>query len=145
MSSSFKKKAVDLKKELIRDIRELEAELHEKKSLLDNLERIEVKKRGVYGRGRPRGRTAGTKSARVAGPVQGGRRKPVRRKSKHRDTIINAARKMKGRFTLAELKEKIFEKDPKFGGNYPSGTILAALKSTPEIKRLKRGVYRYKG
>ena len=145
MSAKFRKKATDLKKELAREIRTLEHELAEKKQLLSTLSQFESRKRPSIARPRSIARPAPRRRVKVSRPSAGRKTTRVRRPSKNRDTILTAAKRLKGRFTLAELKDKIFQNDPKFGGKYPSGTILALLRNTPEIKKLKRGVYRFKG
>jgi len=68
-----------------------------------------------------------------------------RRHSRNRDAVLDAAARLGDRFSLAELKDAMEKKDPKFGGQYASATILAVLKTTPEIKKVKRGTYAYKG
>jgi len=137
MSSKLHKKVSDLAKELERDIATLESELAEKKALHAKLSDISGKaprrRAGKRGPGRPK------KAAGMVKRATGGQ--TGRRKSKNRDIILAAASKLKGKFSLAELKSKIHEKHPKFGGKFASGTILATLRTTPEIKKLARGTY----
>jgi len=143
MISKTRKKAADLAKEIDREIRMLENELAQKRELLSTLSQLDLLK-AVTGRRPARRRRAAIKRARPAtrrrAPRLGGRRK-----SKNRDAILAAASRLKGRFTLAQLSEKIRERDPGFGGRYPSGTILSVLKSTPEIRKIKRGTYVFRG
>jgi len=139
MFKQTKQKVKDLAKELKREIQIMESELNHKKQLLASLDMFDSKPG-------PRGgfRTAGKQLA-GTGVRRGRRAMPKRRRSKNRDAILAAASKLQGKFSLAELIAEIHKKDPKFGGKYPSGTILAAFRTTPEIKKLKRGTYSFKG
>lgn len=140
MFKQTKKKAKDLAKELEREIKATEVELNHKKQLLASLDQFEAK---PVMRGR---RPYATKTPVVGRGGRPGRKAmPVRRKSKNRDAILGAAAKLRGNFSLADLIKEIHKKDPEFGGKYPSGTILAAFRNTPEIRKLKRGTYIYKG
>jgi hypothetical protein len=143
MISKTRKKAADLAKEIEREVRMLENELAQKRELLSTLSQLDLLKAATGPRPIRRRRGA-AKRARPAtrrrAPRIGGRRR-----SKNRDAVITAASKLKGRFTLAQLREKIQEKEPRFGGRYPSGTILSVLKSTPEVKKVKRGTYVFRG
>jgi hypothetical protein len=143
MPTKLRKKAADLAKELKIEIKRLEHEVTVKKGLLETLGNIEGKLGGTRKIGR---RTHwATKKAKGKGNGRRTRSKiPTRRKSKNRDIVLEAASKLKGKFSLAQLKDKILDKSPKFGGTYASGTILAVLRTTPEIKKLKRGTYTYK-
>ena len=134
MPTDFKKKVTSLRKDLEREIASLESELANKKDLLATLSQVET--------GRGKRRTVTRKYATATKRVG---KKTGRRKSKNRDMIIEAASKMRGQFSMAQLVEKIKSKHPKFGGKYPAGTIITTLKSTPEVKKVKRGYYTYKG
>jgi hypothetical protein len=144
MISKTRKKAADLAKEIEREVRMLENELAQKRELLSTLSQLDLLKAATGPRPTRRRRRAAIKRARPAtrrrAPRIGGRRR-----SKNRDAVIAAASRLKGRFTLAQLREKIQEKEPRFGGRYPSGTILSVLKSTPEVKKVKRGTYVFRG
>ena len=70
---------------------------------------------------------------------------PARRKSKNRDLILDAAKSFSGKFKLHELQAKVMHISPSFGGNHPSGTLIAVLKTTPEIRKIKRGEYKFVG
>jgi len=129
MNKDFKKKVKDLRKDLEREISSLENELGNKKDLLATLSKVET--------GKSTRKTSTQRKARA------GKKGP--RRSKNRDMILDAASRLQGKFSLAELREKIQEKYPGFGGKYPSGTIITTIKSTPEIKKVKRGYYRYQG
>jgi len=133
MPTDFKKKVTSLRKDLEREIASLESELANKKDLLATLSQVET--------GRMKRRT----TRKYATAAKRGGKKTGRRKSKNRDMIIEAASKMRGQFSMAQLVEKIKSKHPKFGGKYPAGTIITTLKSTPEVKKVKRGYYTYKG
>ena len=149
MFGKTQKKAQDLVKELKLEIQALEEELAYKKQVLVTIQGLDRKgpgarktSGGLFGRrgpGRPTARRVPSATrARTAAPR-------TQRKSKNRDAILGAAGRMKkGKFTLGELKAEIHRKDPKFGGKHPSGTILAALKNTPDIEKVGRGVYKYK-
>ncbi|MCX6647615.1 MAG: hypothetical protein NTY09_14830 [bacterium] len=139
MFKQTKQKAKDLAKELKREIQIIESELNHKKQLLASLDMFEAKP-GLRGR-----YAIASKQPAGIGVGRGRRAMPKRRRSKNRDAILAAASKLEGKFSLAELIAEIHKKDPKFGGKYPSGTILAAFRTTPEIKKLKRGTYSYKG
>jgi hypothetical protein len=134
MPTDFKKKVTNLRRDLEREIASLENELRSKKDLLATLSRVEG------GRGRRRGPIRKHATA-----AKRGRKGTGRRSSKNRDMIVEAASKMRGQFTLAQLREKIQEKHPKFGGKYPSSTIITTLKTTPEVRKVKRGYYKFKG
>lgn len=139
MLKNTQKKAKDLAKELIREIKISERELQHKKQLLASLDQFQTKpgltRLGPFATKRP---------TMMVGAKRGRRAMPVRRKSKNRDIILNAAKKLKANFSLADLVREIRKKNTKFGGKYPSGTILAVLRTTPEIKKLRRGVYSLK-
>ena len=140
MTTKTQKKAAALISELKKEIHTLEAELSHKKQLLSSLSMFDRK---PYGTGRRGGRPKGV-VGRPAGRKPG-RKAPTQRKSKNRDAILGAAERLNmKKFSLAELKDEILRKDPKWGGKYASGTILAALKTTPQIKKVKRGQYSYK-
>ncbi len=146
MFKQTKKKAADLAKELKREIKMLEAELGHKKQLLATLG--ELDRKTPFGFRRGPGRPAGTRpkaSVAMRGRPAGRTKRPVRRKSKNRDIVLDAAKKLKGRFSLADLRNEILKKEPKFGGKYASGTILAVLKNTPEVKKIGRGTYKLTG
>jgi len=145
MARDIKSRVSSLRRELKREINELERELTEKKDILTALGKMGgrkvVRKRKVrrarrVTAKRPAKRRAVRKIRRAA---------PKRRKSKNRDAILAAAGTFRGRFKLNELTDKILKKNPRFGGKHPAGAILAVLKTTPEIKKVKRGLYRYKG
>lgn len=136
MFKNTKKKAKDLAKELIREIKISERELQHKKQLLASLDQFQTEP-GL----RHRGPFATKRPTMMVGAKRGRKPKPVRRKSKNRDIILNAANKLKGKFSLADLVKEIRKKNTKFGGKYPSGTILAVLRTTPEIKKQARGIY----
>lgn len=133
MPTDFKKKVINLRKDLEREIASLENELANKKDLLATLSRVET------------GRAKRTTTRKYATATKKSGKKTGRRKSKNRDMIIEAASKMRGQFSMAQLVEKIKSKHPKFGGKYPAGTIITTLKSTPEVKKVKRGYYKYNG
>lgn len=139
MFKKTKKKAKDLSKELIREIKIAELELHHKKQLLLSLDQFQSKpglrRSGSFATKRPTMRV---------GAKRGRKAMPIRRKSKNRDIILNAAKKLKGKFSLADLVKEIRKKNTKFGGKYPSGTILAVLRTTPEIRKQARGIYSLK-
>jgi len=141
MFKQTQKKAADLAKDLRREIQMLEAELNDKKHLLETLSQME-RKTPFLGRKKPGPKPRGTVTM-GRSPVA---RKVVhtQRKSKNRDIVTDAAGKLGSKFSLAELKNEILKKYPKFGGDYASGTILAVLKNTPQIKKVKRGTYTYK-
>jgi hypothetical protein len=143
MYGSTERKAAELAKELMREIDMLEAELSHKKDLLVTLSKIG----GVSKIGRPRRKPGPKPKSSVAMKGKPGRKPKAtgRRRSKNRDAVLEAAGKLGSKFTLAELKDMLQRKDPKFGGKYASATILAVLKTTPEIKKVKRGLYTYKG
>ena len=142
MPSEFERKAKELAHHLQEEIGRLEHELAGKKDMLDKL-------LSMYG-GRPelrRGRRPGRKPAIAAiekAPARRGRA-TGRRKSKNRDLVLEAAQDLPSKFKLHELQEKILSIDPKFGRKHPLGTILSVLKTTPEIKRVRRGLYKYSG
>jgi len=142
MADTTKKRALALAKELRREIAQMEEELDQKKSLLSTLSLFGVT------------RGPGTRGPRRAGPAAprkksaNGRRRravPAGRKSHNRDIVLAAASRIKGRFSLAQLRETIHESYPRFGGKYASGTIINIIKKTPEISKVKRGLYLYKG
>jgi len=140
MFTKTQKKAADLVKELKKEIMVLEAELSHKKQLLGALAQLDRKAPKAM-------RSMGTRTGGIKRPTarKYGAKAPVQRKSKNRDIIIGAANRIKkNKFTLGELKDEIRKKNPKFGGDYPSGTILAVLKNTPQIRKVKRGTYSYK-
>lgn len=140
MLKKTQQKANDLAKELKREIQAMEAELDHKKQLLSSLAMFDIKP-GFKARRKP-----GPKKAAAVKVARRGRRAmPTRRKSKNRDAILAAASKLGDKFSLAELISEIHKKNPKFGGKFPSGTVLATLRNTPEVKKIKRGTYAYKG
>jgi len=140
MTTRTQKKAAALVNELKKEIQTLDAELSYKKQLLSSLSMFDRKGPGP-------GRRGGRPKGKIGRPVgrKPGRKVPVQRKSKNRDAILGAAERLNmKKFSLAELKTEILRKDPKWGGKYASGTILAALKTTPQIKKVKRGQYSLK-
>ena len=145
MPSSFERKAKELVHDLSVEITRMERELENKKDILKKLQLIGVepvrrgRKPGKYGR---RSITA----AIAAKPGRKARRVvPGRRKSKNRDLILKAASSFNGSFKLHNLQAKVLSLDPKFGGTHPSGAIIAVIRTTPEIKKVKRGEYRFAG
>lgn len=144
MARDIKSRVNSVARQLENEIRTLEYELAEKKEILSALKKL--KGTGPARRlGRP---IAGRKRAgRRPGPKPGpkpGRSMPGRRRSKNRDAILKAAKRFKGTFSLGELLKKVTAKNPDFGGKHPASTTLAVLKTTPEIRKIKRGIYRYK-
>ena len=138
--SNFEKKAKALIGELLAEIRHLEAELEGKKDILSKLQKLG----GVSSMRRTRGpgRRGITPAVRTVGRPRKGAH--GRRKSKNRDLVLEAARSFSGKFKLHELQEKVLRSNSSFGGNSPSGTLIAVLKTTPEIKKIKRGEYKFK-
>jgi hypothetical protein len=138
--SNFEKKAKALIGDLLAEIRHLEAELEGKKDILSKLQKLG----GVSAVRRTRrgGRRGITPAVRIGGRTR--RAIHGRRKSKNRDLVLEAARSFSGKFKLHELQEKVLRANSSFGGNHPSGTLIAVLKTTPEIKRIKRGEYKFK-
>ena len=139
MPTNFERKAKALARDLETEIKSLEKELAGKKEVLSRL--IEM---GGGGKGRTTTRRGRRPLAETVGKTPTRRRKGAtgRRKSKNRDIILKAASGFTGKFKLHELHEKIASINPKFGGTHPLGTILSVLKTTPEIKRVKRGIYK---
>lgn len=143
MARDIKSRVAGLKRELKREITTLERELAEKKSILAALAKMAGRAPAARRkRGRPKRAVAKAPAKRKIRKAR--RAAPARRKSKNRDAILAAARTFKGRFRLNELTDRILKKNPRFGGKHPAGAILAVLKNTPEIKKVKRGLYRYK-
>ncbi len=153
MARDIKSRVNSLARQLEDEIRNLEYDLAEKKEVLSALKKMKgtgpAKRLGRPINGRKR---AGRKAAGRPGPKPGlkarlkARRSiPVRRQSKNRDAILNTAKRMKGTFSLGELLKKVTAKNPDFGGKHPASTTLAVLKTTPEIMKIKRGLYRYEG
>jgi hypothetical protein len=146
MPSSFERKARELVHDLTVEITRMERELENKKDILKKLQLIGVEpvRRGRKP-GAKYGRRAVTEVA-VAKPGRKARRVvPGRRKSKNRDLILKAASSFNGSFKLHNLQAKVLSIDPKFGGSHPSGAIIAVIRTTPEIKKVKRGEYKFAG
>ena len=138
MARNIKSSVSALAKELRANIAELERDLAEKRGVLSALEQ-------VYGGG-TRKSTNGrrvTSAARKPRASRGGG--PKRRRSKNRDIVINAASALGGNFTLQELLHKIRAKNPGFGGKYPSSTLITVIRTTPAVKKVRRGQYKYAG
>jgi len=145
MRSDFERKAKELVHDLEVEIRRLENELNNRKEILGKLQLIG----GVPVR---RGRRPGRRGRRAIAEVTLGkpgrkirRATPARRKSKNRDLILKAASSFSGKFKLHELQARVLSLNPKFGGSHPSGTIISVIKTTPEIKKIKRGEYKFHG
>lgn len=148
MARDIKSRVNSVARQLEDEIRTLEYELAEKKEILSALRKLKgtgpARRLGRPINGRKR---AGRKIAGRPGPKPGpkpGRSMPARRQSKNRDAILKAAKRFKGTFSLGELLKKVTAKNPDFGGKHPASTTLAVLKTTPEIRKIKRGLYRYK-
>ncbi len=141
MARDIKSRVIAVTRDLKTEIAKLERELAEKREVLHALTRLKGgplrrSARPVAGYGR---KTVTRKIAR------GRKAMPIRRKSKNRDALISAAKSMKGTFELKDLLKKAIAKDSTFGGKNPSTTALAVLKTTPEIRKVRRGLYQYRG
>ena len=142
MPSDFNRKARELVHELQQEIQRMEGELNNKKEILERLENIGGTPVRIKRRYR---RKAAVESGITRRGRRPGKRIPGRRRSANRDVVLQAARTFAGRFKLHELQAKVTSINPKFGGNHPSGTIISVLKTTPEIRKIRRGEYKYKG
>ncbi|HEX9744471.1 MAG TPA: hypothetical protein VGB30_03500 [bacterium] len=128
MPKDIKSSVSRLVMELRKEISALEKELVDKRDVLSALEKV-----------------AGIKKGRGPGRKPKSAIKRGRRKSKNRDVVLDAAKTFKGQFSLQELLNKIKSKNSKFGGKYPASTVITVLRTTPEVKKLKRGTYKYAG
>lgn len=137
MAKKIKSSVSALTRELRSEIALLEKELKEKKEILLVLDKLSGRKTTAKRKGR----------LPAAGTKRGGKGKkgPVRRKSKNRDMVLEAASVLKAGFSLQDLLKTIHKKHPKFGGKYPSSTLITVLRTTPEVKKIKRGTYKYTG
>lgn len=137
MADNFKSNVLSLVKDLRRAIAELESELETKKSALHSLEKIA----GIQSM--PVRTYTKAVAAKPVPSKRGG--KPGRRKSKNRDLVIAAASALPGKFSLTDLLRQIHKTNPGFGGKFAASALITVLKTTPEVKKLDRGVYKFVG